>query len=46
MAKTERLSIRTTQRLKDKIARLAVERGITVSEMVNDYIKSLPEPKD
>lgn len=45
MAKTERLNIRTTEQLKSKLEAVAKERGITVSEMVNDYIKRLPNPK-
>jgi antitoxin component of RelBE/YafQ-DinJ toxin-antitoxin module len=45
MAKTERLNIRTTKQLKSKIEAVAKERGITISEMVNDYIKRLPNPK-
>ena len=45
MAKTERLNIRTTEQLKSKIEAVAALRGITVSEMVNDYIKRLPNPK-
>jgi antitoxin component of RelBE/YafQ-DinJ toxin-antitoxin module len=45
MAKTERLNIRTTQYLKNKITRVAEERGVTVSELINDYIKRLPAPK-
>jgi antitoxin component of RelBE/YafQ-DinJ toxin-antitoxin module len=44
-AKTERLSIRTTKQLKKKIEAVAKERDITVSEMVNDYIKRLPNPQ-
>jgi antitoxin component of RelBE/YafQ-DinJ toxin-antitoxin module len=45
MAKTERLNIRTTEQLKSKLEAIAKERGITVSEMINDYIKRLPNPK-
>jgi antitoxin component of RelBE/YafQ-DinJ toxin-antitoxin module len=45
LVKTERLSIRTTKQLKSKIEAVAKERGVTVSEMVNDYIKRLPNPK-
>lgn len=43
--KTERLSIRTTKQLKNKIEAVAKERDITISEMVNDYIKRLPNPQ-
>jgi len=46
MAKTERLNIRTTEILKEKIMKVAIRRGVTISEMINDYIKSLPNPKD
>ncbi len=44
--KTERISIRTTKALKDKIEKVAAERKVTVSEMINDYIKRLPIPRD
>jgi hypothetical protein len=44
--KTERISIRTTKALKDKIEKVATERKVTVSEMINDYIKRLPIPRD
>jgi antitoxin component of RelBE/YafQ-DinJ toxin-antitoxin module len=46
MTKTERLNIRTTKQLKSKIEAVARARGVTISEMVNDYIKRLPIPKN
>jgi antitoxin component of RelBE/YafQ-DinJ toxin-antitoxin module len=45
MAKTERLNIRTTKDLKQKVEAIAKERDVTVSELINDYIKRLPNPK-
>ena len=45
MAKTERLNIRTTKYLKQKVEAIAKERDVTVSELINDYIKRLPNPK-
>ena len=46
MVKTTRLNIRITAALKEKVERVAKERGITVSELITDYIKRLPKPKD
>jgi len=46
MAKTERLNVRTTEVLKEKIIKTAINRGVTVSEIINDFIKSLPNPND
>jgi antitoxin component of RelBE/YafQ-DinJ toxin-antitoxin module len=46
MAKTERLNVRTTEALKEKIIKTAISRGVTVSEIINDFIKSLPTPKN
>ena len=43
--KTERINIRTTKQLKDKIARIAQKQGVPVAELINDYIKQLPEPQ-
>ncbi len=46
MAKTERLNVRTTELLKEKVIKTAIKQGVTVSELINDFIKSLPNPKD
>jgi antitoxin component of RelBE/YafQ-DinJ toxin-antitoxin module len=45
MAKTTRLNIRLTETLKEKVDQVAKERGITISELITDYIKRLPAPK-
>jgi antitoxin component of RelBE/YafQ-DinJ toxin-antitoxin module len=46
MTKTTRIYIRITEALKDKAERVAKEREVTVSELITDYIKRLPIPKD
>ncbi|MBV9385539.1 MAG: hypothetical protein JOZ78_03820 [Chroococcidiopsidaceae cyanobacterium CP_BM_ER_R8_30] len=45
MPRTERLYIRISPELKDKVTRVAKERNVTVSELLVDYIKRLPNPK-
>ena len=45
MSRTERLYIRISPELKDKVTKIALERNITVSELLVDYIKRLPSPK-
>lgn len=42
MLRTERLSIRISPELKEKVETVAKERNITVSELIVDYIKRLP----
>jgi antitoxin component of RelBE/YafQ-DinJ toxin-antitoxin module len=44
MVKDTRLNIRITETLKTKVEQIAKERGITVSELITDYIKRLPTP--
>jgi antitoxin component of RelBE/YafQ-DinJ toxin-antitoxin module len=39
--KTERINVRTTKQLKEKITKIAEEKGVPVSEFINDYIKGL-----
>jgi antitoxin component of RelBE/YafQ-DinJ toxin-antitoxin module len=46
MAKTERIQIRISPELKIKAEKIADERNVSVSEMLMDYIKRLPNPKD
>jgi antitoxin component of RelBE/YafQ-DinJ toxin-antitoxin module len=45
MSRTERLSIRISPELKEKVEGVAKERNISVSELIVDYIKRLPNPK-
>lgn len=45
MARTERIDIRVSPELKTKVAAVAKERGLTVSELLIDYLKRLPAPK-
>lgn len=45
MARTERLHIRISPELKAKVEAVALERNISVSELLVDYIKRLPTPK-
>jgi len=45
MSRTERLQIRISRPLKEKVEKVAKERNITVSELIVDYIKRLPNPK-
>ena len=45
MSRTERLQIRISQELKEKVEGIAKERNISVSELLVDYIKRLPNPK-
>lgn len=45
MSRTERLQIRISPELKQKVERVASERNLTVSELIVDYIKRLPNPK-
>ena len=45
MTKDARLNIRITETLKEKVEQVAKERGVTVSELMTDYIKRLPMPK-
>lgn len=45
MSRTERLYIRISPELKDKVTKIAKERNVTVSELLVDYIKRLPNPK-
>ena len=45
MSRTERLSIRISPELKEKVEAVARERNISVSELIVDYIKRLPYPK-
>ncbi len=39
--KTERINVRTTKQLKEKITKMADEKGVPVSELIDDYIKGL-----
>lgn len=45
MSRTERLQIRISPELKEKVEAVAKERNISVSELLVDYIKRLPHPK-
>ena len=45
MSITERLQIRISPELKEKVEKVAKERNISVSELLVDYIKRLPNPK-
>ena len=45
MSRTERLQIRISPELKEKVEGIAKERNISVSELLVDYIKRLPYPK-
>ena len=40
--KTERINARTSKQLKEKITKIADEKGVPVSELIDDYIKGLP----
>jgi antitoxin component of RelBE/YafQ-DinJ toxin-antitoxin module len=46
MAKTETIIIRTTKSIKSKAKAIAKERELSLSELIVDYIKQLPEPKE
>jgi predicted HicB family RNase H-like nuclease len=46
MSKTERLNIRISEKLKGKVMNLAQKQEITVSELIIDCIKKLPDPED
>jgi hypothetical protein len=45
MSRTKRLQIRISPELKEKVEKIASERNISVSELIVDYIKRLPNPK-
>lgn len=45
MSRTERLSIRISPELKEKVEAVAKERNISLSELIVDYIKRLPYAK-
>ncbi|HEY9781020.1 MAG TPA: ribbon-helix-helix protein, CopG family [Leptolyngbyaceae cyanobacterium] len=45
MHRTERLQIRISPELKKKVELIAKERNTSVSELIVDYIKRLPNPK-
>lgn len=45
MSRTERLQIRISPELKEKVEKIAKERNVSVSELLVDYIKRLPSPK-
>ncbi len=45
MSRTERLHIRISPELKKKVELIAKERNVSVSELLVDYIKRLPNPK-
>ena len=44
MARDSRLNIRMASRLKEKLKQCAEAEGLSVSEMVTDWVKQLPEP--
>jgi antitoxin component of RelBE/YafQ-DinJ toxin-antitoxin module len=44
MARDARLNVRINQKLKDKAILIAEDRGVTLSELVTDLLKQLPEP--
>lgn len=46
MPRTERIDFRISPELKQKVETIAKERGVSVSELLTDYIKRLPNPKD
>ncbi len=46
MVRSERIEFRIAPELKEKVEKIAKERNTTVSEMLTDYIKRLPKPKD
>ncbi|MEG4006830.1 hypothetical protein QUA23_12120 [Microcoleus sp. Pol1C5] len=39
---TERINVRTTKQLKEKITKIADEKGVPVSELIDDDIKGFP----
>ncbi|WP_346016567.1 ribbon-helix-helix protein, CopG family [Chroococcidiopsis sp. CCMEE 29] len=42
MSRTQRLQIRISPELKKKVELIAKERNVSVSELIVDYIKRLP----
>jgi uncharacterized protein (DUF1778 family) len=44
MTRTERLNIRISFELKEKLKKIAAANNVNVSEFVVDLIKSLPKP--
>ena len=46
MARDELLQIRLTRKEKDRLQAEASKRGISMSEVIRDYIKRLPKPKE
>ncbi|HIK08710.1 MAG TPA: ribbon-helix-helix protein, CopG family [Oscillatoriaceae cyanobacterium M33_DOE_052] len=45
MAREELLQIRLTKKEKDRLQAEAESRGVSMSEVIRDYIKRLPAPK-
>jgi antitoxin component of RelBE/YafQ-DinJ toxin-antitoxin module len=43
MARTEKVIVRLTKKEKEKIEKYAKYMGVSMSEIIQDYIKSLPE---
>jgi Ribbon-helix-helix protein, copG family len=42
MARTEKIIVRLTKKEKEKIERYAKYLGVSMSEIIQDYIKALP----
>ena len=45
MSRTNKVIVRLTDREKEKILTYALELGVSMSEVVQDWIKQLPDPK-
>ena len=45
MARTERVLVRLTTHEKTKLQAHAEKLGVSMSEIIQDWIKALPEPK-
>lgn len=45
MARTNKVIVRLTDKEKEKILTYAQTLGVSMSEIVQDWIKQLPEPK-
>lgn len=43
MARTEKVIVRLTKKEKEKLEKYAEYLGVSMSEVIQDYIKSLPE---
>jgi hypothetical protein len=45
MARTNKIIVRLTDKEKERLENYAVTLGVSMSEVIQDYIKSLPDTK-